>query len=112
MTPQPKPVDLKMLLERIETLAPSSPEFAKDLLKEFQAYSSHLREMDRKAPQAQIIVTYLGQVFGLIIGLTAIISGTLAALHGKEWAGGFIGGGGVIGLVSVFVLGRIVPGTG
>ena len=54
----------------------------------------------------QIIVTYLGQLCGLIIGMTAIISGTLAAYHGKEWAGAFIGGGGVIGLVSVFVLGR------
>ena len=39
-------------------------------------------------------------------GMTAIISGALTAYHGSQWAGGFIGGGGVIGLVSVFVLGR------
>jgi len=106
MTPQPKPVDLKALLDTIVKIAPSSPEIAKDLLKEFQAYSFHLREMDRKALQAQIVVTYLGQVFGLIIGLAAIISGSLTAYHGSPLAGGFIGGGGVIGLVSVFVLGR------
>ena len=56
----------------------------------------------------QIVVTYLGQVFGLIIGLTAIISGSLTAYHGSPLAGGFIGGGGVIGLVSVFVLGRLI----
>jgi uncharacterized membrane protein len=106
MTGQPKPVDLKTFLDRIEKIAISSPELAKELLKEFQAYSEHLREMDRKAIQAQIAVTYLGQVFGLIIGMTAIISGALTAYHGSQWAGGFIGGGGVIGLVSVFVLGR------
>ena len=106
MTPQPKPVDLKSLLDKIEKIAASSPDIAKELLKEFQSYSAHLREMDRKALQAQIVVTYLGQVFGLIIGMTAIISGALTAYHGSQWAGGFIGGGSVIGLVSVFVLGR------
>src|ERR1043166_1237819 len=106
MTPQLKPVDLKALLDKIEKIGVGSPEIAKELLKEFQAYSAHLREMDRKALQAQIVVTYLGQVFGLLIGLTAIISGALTAYHGSQWAGGFIGGGGVIGLVSVFVLGR------
>jgi uncharacterized membrane protein len=106
VTTQQKPIDLKALLDRIDKLAVTSPDIAKDLLKEFQAYSAHLREMDRKALQAQINVTYLGQLFGLIIGMTAIISGALTAYHGSQWAGGFIGGGGVIGLVSVFVLGR------
>jgi hypothetical protein len=105
MTP-PKPIDLKALLEKIEKIAVTSPEIAKELLKEFQANSEHLREMDRRALNAQITVTYLGQVFGLLIGMTAIISGAVTAYHGSEWAGGFIGGGGVIGLVSVFVLGR------
>ncbi len=62
--------------------------------------------MDRQALHAQIMFGYLGQIFGLIIGMTAIISGALTAYYGSEWAGGFIGGGGVIGLVSVFVLGR------
>jgi hypothetical protein len=105
MTP-PKPVELKVLLEKIEKIAASSPDVAKELLKEFQANSEHICDMDRKSLQAQIMVTYLGQVFGLIIGMTAIISGALTAYHGSQWAGGFIGGGGVIGLVSVFVLGR------
>jgi len=47
MTPQPKPVDLKALLDTIVKIAPSSPEIAKDLLKEFQAYvSAPLRAED------------------------------------------------------------------
>jgi hypothetical protein len=106
---QPKPVDLKTLLDKIEKIAASSPELAKELLNEFKTYSDHLREMDRKALQAQITITYLGQVFGLIIGMTAIICGAVIATQGSQWAGGFIGGGGVIGLVSVFVLGRRKP---
>ena len=112
MIVQPKRVDLKVLLDKIEKMTPTSPELASELLKEFRAHSEHLRDMDRKSIQAQIIVTYLGQVFGLIIGVTAIISGALTAYHGSEWAGGFIGGGGVIGLVSVFVLGRRKMGAG
>ena len=72
MTAQPKPIDLKVLLDKIDKISSASPEMAKELLKEFQAFSEHLREMDRKALQAQIVVTYLGQVFGLVIGMTAI----------------------------------------
>src|SRR5262245_61697042 len=106
MTAPQKPVDLKTLLDKIEKVAVSSPEIARELLKEFQSYSDHLRQMDRMALRAQIILSYLGQVFGLVIGMTAIISGAVIAYHGSQWAGGFIGGGGVIGLVSVFVLGR------
>jgi hypothetical protein len=60
MTAQPKPVDLKALLDKIEKIAATSPAMAAALLTEFQTYSAHLREMDRKALQAQIIVTYLG----------------------------------------------------
>jgi uncharacterized membrane protein len=106
---QPKQVELKTLLDKIEKNAASSPEIANELLNEFKKNSEHLREMDRKALSAQITITYIGQLFGLIIGMTAIISGAIIASLGSQWAGGFIGGGGVIGLVSVFVLGRRKP---
>lgn len=49
MRTRPKPVDLKALLDKIEKLAATSPEIGKDLLMEFQAYSDHLRQVDRKA---------------------------------------------------------------
>jgi hypothetical protein len=36
----------------------------------------------------------------------AIVADTYAAINGSATAGGVIGGGGVVGLVSVFILGR------
>jgi uncharacterized membrane protein len=101
-----KSVDLKALLDKIKQISDTSPDLAKQMMDEFVRQSQHVRDMDRIALEAQIRVTYLGQFFGLIIGLTAIISGAVIATQGAQWAGGFIGGGGVIGLVSVFVLGR------
>jgi uncharacterized membrane protein len=44
-----------------------------------------------------------GQRFGLTIGIVAVLAGTTAVALGASLAGGFIGGGGVIGLVAVFV---------
>ena len=47
-----------------------------------------------------------GQWFGFLIGLSAILSGSLLAYTGHPWPGSFIGTGGVIGLVAVFVFGH------
>lgn len=47
-----------------------------------------------------------GQIFGFCIGIIAIIAGAITAILGQPIVGGFIGFGGVAGLVSVFILGR------
>jgi len=44
-----------------------------------------------------------GQRLGLLIGLAAIGCGTWLAYAGNPWPGGFIGTGGVIGLVAAFL---------
>ncbi len=69
--------------------------------------------MEKKAIEAEIEGlrresddTRRGQIFGLTIGLTAILSGTFASVNGYPWAGTFIGAGGVAGLVSAFIAGR------
>lgn len=48
----------------------------------------------------------LGQIFGFSIGVIAICAGVYLATSGNEIAGGLIGSGAILGLVSVFVLGR------
>jgi uncharacterized membrane protein len=50
-----------------------------------------------------------GQNLGFAIGTVAIIAGALTATAGASIPGSIIGGGGVIGLVAVFVLGRFFP---
>lgn len=57
---------------------------------------------DRKRDRAE---ARLGQGFGLIIGLAAIVGGVAAGVMGSQWTGSIIGGGGVIGLVAVFIKG-------
>lgn len=48
----------------------------------------------------------LGQIFGLTIGIVSIVAGAITTYLGHPVAGSFIGTSGVVGLVSVFVLGR------
>ena len=60
---------------------------------------------DRRITHA-FIERILGQIFALIMGVFAISAGAYVALKGYQLAGGFIGGGGVIGLVTAFIWGR------
>ena len=48
---------------------------------------------------------HFGQIFGFLIGIFAIVTGGYTALNGAPIPGGFIGTAGVVGLVSVFVIG-------
>lgn len=89
---------------------------ASRLVKMAEDESVHRRSLEVKHMDAQIhdldairSEARLGQVFALAIGLVAIGCGTYAAVNDSAWAGGFIGTGGVIGLVTVFIKGRSQP---
>ncbi len=89
---------------------------ASRLVKMAEDESVHRRSLEVKHMDAQIhdldairSEARLGQVFALAIGLVAIGCGTYAAVNDSAWAGGFIGTGGVIGLVTVFIKGRTQP---
>jgi uncharacterized membrane protein len=94
-------------LREIDNIVPGS---AERIFAEFEKQSEHYRTMEARTQQAEIAAARLGQIFGLVIGLAAIAGGSLAATLASGpvggIAGGFIGGGGVIRLVSVFVGGR------
>jgi hypothetical protein len=66
--------------------------------------------MVRRSLDARISIARWGPFFGSTIGIGALIAGVFCAYHGQQIAGIFIGAGGVAGLVSVFVLGRIKLG--
>ena len=83
------------------------------IVKMAEGEQTHRHEMEREALDANIddlkrgrSETRLGQVCGLVVGLTALISGAYMAVHGVQWGGSLIGGGTVAALVAVFVYGR------
>lgn len=87
------------LVERIVAMAERQAQHRQSLdVKKTEAIIS-----DQRAGRSE---ARLGQIFGFLIGIIAIIAGTYAATTGAHWPGAIIGGGGVIALVSVFVMGR------
>ena len=96
-----------VILEAHEKVVPGS---AKIIIDTFVKQSDHRRAMEQKSLDARISIARFGQVFGLVIGISALMAGTFCAYHEQQIAGSFIGTGGVVGLVSVFVLGRIKLG--
>ena len=87
------------LADRIVSMAERQSEHRQALEK--KSLDAEIKNKEKEFSEAR-----LGQIFALIIGLTAIICGTFASFNGAQWFGSIIGGGGVIGLVSVFILGR------
>ena len=93
-----------------------TPGLAERIVSMAEKEASHRHEIEHKELTADISdqnkifsEARLGQICGLIIGLAAIIAGAYTATNGAQWPGGIIGGGGVIGLVSVFIYGRKQP---
>jgi len=104
------------LLPRPEFLAHYEqicPGAADRILKIAEGAVAHNHKMEAATLEAnisfhksQFLATRRGQICGLIIGVVAILAGSYIALNGAQITGGFIGSGGVLGLVSVFVIGR------
>jgi hypothetical protein len=88
------------------------PGFGKILVDEAVKHREALEKAEERAHilakarlEYEVEIMKRGQICGLAIGIVAILAGCLtAALGGAPFAGGFVGGGGVIGLVAVFLL--------
>lgn len=68
--------------------------------------SEHIRNMQRKALDAKIREVTLGQIFAFFIGVIALLCVTYISVNDQPIAGTLIGAGGVVGLVSAFIIGR------
>ena len=97
------PLPPPTILKQYNTIDPT---FADRIVKMAKGEQQHRQNMDKYLIEGQFRERRIGQIFGLIIGIAAIIGGVVASLFGAEISGGFIGFGGVIGLVAVFVIGR------
>lgn len=80
--------------------------FAERIIKMAEQDAEHTRDMQRRILEAKKSEVSLGQIFGFLIGIIALICGTVAAIYDHPIVGALIGSGGVIGLVSVFIYGR------
>lgn len=81
------------------------PGAANRILKEFEEQGAHRREIEKVVVVGGSHRALLGLIFAFILGMSAIAAGVWLATKGLEIPGSVIGGGGLIGLVSVFVYG-------
>ncbi|MDO6738310.1 DUF2335 domain-containing protein [Wenyingzhuangia sp. 2_MG-2023] len=82
------------------------PEGADRIMKMAERQQEHRMSIEKRVISSQSQQSGLGQVFGLIIGIVGIASGTYLASIGATTVGGIIAGGTVVSLVSVFVIGK------
>lgn len=71
-----------------------------------------LIEIDREALRSEYTERRLGQIFGFLIALVAIIGSICLAFNGYEHTASILGGATVLGLVGIFVTGRYFSSKG
>lgn len=82
------------------------PNGADRIMKMAEKQQDHRMKIERTAIGRQTFQSFMGQIFGFLIGLAGIGSGTFLAYNGFTTVGTVIAGGTVVSLVSVFVIGR------
>lgn len=90
-------------LEKYDQIIPNG---ADRIMLMAEKQQDHRMKLETTAITEQLSQSKRGQLFGLLIGITAITGGVACILLGHEWSGAFLGGGGLTGLVSVFVIGK------
>jgi uncharacterized membrane protein len=91
-------------LEKYNEIIPNG---AERIMAMAEKQQEHRIKMEERAISSQLDQSARGQLFGLIIGCVALAAGTICGLMGHEITGSIIGGGGITGLVSVFVYGKV-----
>jgi uncharacterized membrane protein len=92
--------------EDLEKYGQIIPNGADRIMSMAEKQQDHRMTLETTAITEQLTQSKRGQTFGLLIGLTALVGGVVCIMFGHEWSGAFLGGGGLTGLVSVFVIGK------
>ena len=71
-----------------------------------QTLESKTLDANIEAMRRQYREARLGQIFALIIALVFVIVGAYVILHGQPWQGTILGGAGLGGIVTAFIVGR------
>ena len=81
------------------------PNAAERIISMAESQSKHRQDLELTVINSDIEKSLRGLIFGLVIGLAAVVGGTICTITGHQIGGSIIGGGGLTGLVSVFVYG-------
>ena len=96
--PLPSPKDL----DEYDKIVPGA---AERIISMAEEQAKHRQGLEKVVIESDIKDSKTGLYFGFIIGLVAIISGTICIVYGHSIAGGVLGGSAVPGLAAVFVYG-------
>lgn len=98
------PIPPPVILEGYEQICPGA---ADRILKMAESVTDHVNKLERDAVEAKHKEVARGQRFGFSIGALALVSSVACAYIGEGTTASIIGGTTVVGLVSVFVVGKI-----
>lgn len=79
---------------------------AERIMKMAEKQSDHRMSLEKRVIDAQIVQSYLGQIFAFVIGLAALGGSVYCIISGYQWGGAILGAGGITGLVTAFIKGR------
>lgn len=99
--PMPHP----SILAKYEEIVPGA---AERILVMAESSMRHQQEYDHAVLEASKQQLARGQILGFLIGISAIGASVYAAILGYPWLAAILGGTTVVGLVTAFVVGRLV----
>ncbi len=97
------PLPPPLHLEKYNQIIPNG---AERLMQAVEKEGEHRREMERKIIHNQIYQSYIGQFMGFVIAIIVLGISAYLITKGYEIPGAVIGTAGLVGLVSVFVIGK------
>ena len=97
------PIPAPDLLRQYDTVIPGA---AERILSMAERDAKHQQDIEQLAIKYATSETRRGQWFGLIIGVCALVMTAISLAFGSENTAMVIGGSTIVGLVTVFVVGR------
>ncbi|WP_240644872.1 DUF2335 domain-containing protein [Cyclonatronum proteinivorum] len=97
--PLPPPALLKEYSDIVEN-------GAERIFRMTEMQSAHRMQLEDYAIKEELSQSRRGQNFGFALGVLGLILATVLALSGYEWVAGVFGTTTIVGLVTVFVIGK------
>lgn len=90
-------------LQAFEAVAPGS---AQAIIAEFQTEAAHRRDLERREANLIVADNFVGRVTALLFAAGGFAVAAYGISQGAEWAASIIGGGMIVGGMTVLIKGR------